>query len=155
MFIDFARIRVHSGDGGKGCVSFRRELYVPKGGPDGGDGGKGGDVIAVGNENINTLVNYRYTKLFRGTKGHNGDGEIAPAPVANPCVLNCHWVPSFMILPTGVTIKSLKWSVMVRRLFWPKAVMAVGECSFQNRHKQSSPLCKDGGTVNILSWSWS
>ena len=74
MFIDFARIRVHSGDGGKGCVSFRRELYVPKGGPDGGDGGKGGDVIAVGNENINTLVNYRYTKLFRGTKGHNGDG---------------------------------------------------------------------------------
>lgn len=74
MFIDFARIKVQSGNGGNGCVSFRREKYVPKGGPDGGDGGKGGDVIAVGNENINTLVNFRYTKLFKAPKGRNGEG---------------------------------------------------------------------------------
>jgi GTP-binding protein len=75
MFIDFARIKVQSGNGGNGCVSFRREKYVPKGGPDGGDGGKGGDVIAIGNENINTLINYRFTKLFKADKGRNGEGS--------------------------------------------------------------------------------
>lgn len=75
MFIDFARIKVESGKGGDGCVSFRREKFVAKGGPDGGDGGKGGNVIAVANENINTLIQYRYTKLFKAEKGQNGQGS--------------------------------------------------------------------------------
>ncbi len=75
MFIDYARIKVQSGKGGNGCVSFRREKFVPKGGPDGGDGGKGGDVIAIGNENINTLIAYRYNKLFKAQKGQHGQGS--------------------------------------------------------------------------------
>lgn len=75
MFIDYARIKVVSGKGGDGCISFRREKFVPKGGPDGGDGGPGGDVIAVGNSNINTLINYRYSKIFKAKKGHNGEGK--------------------------------------------------------------------------------
>ena len=75
MFIDFARIKVESGKGGAGCVSFRREKFVAKGGPDGGDGGKGGDIIAVGNENINTLIAYRHVKLYRAKKGSNGEGN--------------------------------------------------------------------------------
>ncbi|MCK4312934.1 MAG: GTPase ObgE [Candidatus Cloacimonetes bacterium] len=75
MFIDYARIKVQSGKGGDGCVSFRREKFVAKGGPDGGDGGKGGDVIAVGNENVNTLISYRYKKLFKANKGQHGQGS--------------------------------------------------------------------------------
>jgi|SRR5690554_2156482 len=75
MFIDYARIKVFAGRGGKGCISFRREKYVPKGGPDGGHGGKGGDIIAVGNENINTLLEYRYLKHFKASKGQHGSGK--------------------------------------------------------------------------------
>ncbi|MDY6915794.1 MAG: GTPase ObgE [Candidatus Cloacimonadota bacterium] len=75
MFIDYARIKVQGGNGGNGCVSFRREKYVAKGGPDGGDGGDGGDVIAVADENLNTLVAYRYNKFFKAEKGKNGKGK--------------------------------------------------------------------------------
>ncbi|PID28447.1 MAG: GTPase ObgE [Candidatus Cloacimonadota bacterium] len=75
MFIDFARIKVKAGQGGMGCISFRREKFVPKGGPDGGNGGKGGDIIAKADENINTLTVYRFNKLFKADKGKNGSGN--------------------------------------------------------------------------------
>ncbi len=75
MFIDYARIKVVSGRGGDGCVSFRREKFVAKGGPDGGDGGRGGDVIAVGDENLNTLVAFRYNKLFKAKRGAHVEGS--------------------------------------------------------------------------------
>jgi GTP-binding protein len=74
MFIDYARIRVKGGKGGNGCISFRREKFVPFGGPDGGNGGKGGDVIAIGDSNINTLLNFRYKKHFSGQRGRHGQG---------------------------------------------------------------------------------
>jgi len=74
MFIDFARIRVKAGNGGDGCVSFRREKFIPRGGPDGGDGGRGGDVIAVGDQNVNTLLDYRYHKSFAAENGRQGAG---------------------------------------------------------------------------------
>jgi GTPase len=87
MFIDYARIKVESGKGGNGCVSFRREKFVPKGGPDGGDGGPGGNVIAVGNSNLNTLINYRYSKLFRAKKGKNGEGNNRTGATGEDCYL--------------------------------------------------------------------
>ena len=59
-FVDEAKIKVSAGDGGNGVVSFRREKYIPKGGPDGGDGGDGGDVYMVADENLNTLIDFRY-----------------------------------------------------------------------------------------------
>jgi GTP-binding protein len=72
--IDRARIRIVSGNGGKGSVSFRREKYVDKGGPDGGDGGRGGHVIFVGNKNINTLTDLRWRKTFEAEAGEQGHG---------------------------------------------------------------------------------
>lgn len=71
-FIDEALIRIEAGDGGNGCVSFRREKYIPKGGPDGGDGGDGGDVYLIADENLNTLIDYRFEKRFTAERGENG-----------------------------------------------------------------------------------
>ena len=74
-FIDEAKIDVVAGDGGNGIASFRREKFIPFGGPDGGDGGRGGSVFAVADRNINTLVDYRFAKLHRARKGEHGRGS--------------------------------------------------------------------------------
>ncbi|HEY1325364.1 MAG TPA: GTPase ObgE [Casimicrobiaceae bacterium] len=73
-FVDEARIEVIAGDGGNGAVSFRREKYVPRGGPDGGDGGRGGSIYAVVDRNINTLIDYRYARIHRAKNGEGGRG---------------------------------------------------------------------------------
>ncbi|HEY3147688.1 MAG TPA: GTPase ObgE [Dongiaceae bacterium] len=73
-FIDETAIEVSAGDGGNGAVSFRREKYVPRGGPDGGDGGRGGSIYALADRNINTLIEYRYARLHRARRGENGRG---------------------------------------------------------------------------------
>src|SRR5574343_537110 len=74
-FIDEAVIQVLAGDGGNGVASFRREKYIPKGGPDGGDGGRGGSVHVVADQNINTLIDYRYTRKFLAQRGENGGSK--------------------------------------------------------------------------------
>jgi len=73
-FVDEARIKVDAGDGGNGCVSFRREKYVPRGGPDGGDGGDGGSVYLQGNTGLNTLADFRFQRAYRAERGANGMG---------------------------------------------------------------------------------
>src|SRR5579864_8173412 len=75
MFIDEATIRVKAGDGGNGCVAFRREKYVPRGGPSGGDGGKGGDVIMESSERHNTLVHFRFNPEYKAERGRHGEGS--------------------------------------------------------------------------------
>lgn len=72
MFYDRGKINLKAGDGGNGMVSFRREKYVPEGGPNGGDGGKGGDVYFLGDENLSTLVDFKYKKHYKGNRGENG-----------------------------------------------------------------------------------
>ena len=73
-FIDEAVIEVHAGNGGNGVASFRREKYIPRGGPDGGDGGRGGSIFAVADRNINTMIDYRYARIHRAKRGENGRG---------------------------------------------------------------------------------
>jgi GTP-binding protein len=73
-FFDEALIEVLAGDGGNGAVSFRREKFVPRGGPDGGDGGRGGSIYALADRNINTLIDYRYARIHRAKRGENGRG---------------------------------------------------------------------------------
>ncbi|MFQ5602346.1 MAG: GTPase ObgE [bacterium] len=75
MFVDHAKIRVKSGDGGSGCLSFRREKYNPKGGPDGGDGGKGGDVILIADDKLSTLLDFHYHPNFRAKRAEHGKGS--------------------------------------------------------------------------------
>jgi len=75
MFIDEATIRVKAGDGGNGCVAFRREKFVPRGGPSGGDGGKGGDVVMESSERHNTLVHFRFNPEYKAQRGRHGEGS--------------------------------------------------------------------------------
>ena len=74
-FVDEATIAVEAGKGGNGCLSFRREKYIPKGGPDGGDGGDGGSIILVVGESINTLIDYQFTRHYRAQSGEQGRGR--------------------------------------------------------------------------------
>lgn len=76
MFLDSAKIFVKSGDGGNGCISFRREKYVPKGGPNGGDGGKGGDIIFKASSQLSTLIDFRYQAHHRAKRGEHGQGGL-------------------------------------------------------------------------------
>ena len=95
-FFDEARIEVIAGKGGDGSASFRREKFVPRGGPDGGDGGRGGSIYAVADSNLNTLIDYRYTRIFRAKEGENGRGRDQFGKGADDIVLR---------VPVGTVIK--------------------------------------------------
>ena len=75
MFVDEVDIHAAAGHGGSGAMSFRREKFVPRGGPDGGDGGDGGSIYMVASANLNTLLNYRFQKIFEADRGANGEGS--------------------------------------------------------------------------------
>ena len=74
MFVDTAKIKIKAGDGGDGAVSFHREKYVAAGGPDGGDGGRGGNIVFVADSNLSTLADFRYKRKYAAKKGENGRG---------------------------------------------------------------------------------
>jgi len=94
-FVDEAPISVHAGKGGHGCLSFRREKYIPKGGPDGGDGGDGGSVVLVADPDLNTLVDYRYQRVFRAANGEPGRGGNCRGRSAEDLLLR---------VPVGTTV---------------------------------------------------
>jgi len=87
MFIDEAIIEVEAGAGGDGCVSFRREKYVPRGGPDGGDGGRGGDVVLIADESLNTLLDYHYCTRYKAENGKHGSGNNRKGRNGKPTLL--------------------------------------------------------------------
>ena len=105
MFADRAKIYVRSGKGGDGHVSFRREKYVPNGGPDGGDGGKGGDVIFEVDEGLNTLINFRHIRKYKAENGEEGGKK------------NCHGKNGSDIIikvPEGTVIKEAESGQVLR-----------------------------------------
>lgn len=95
QFLDEAKVYVFSGKGGDGCLSFRRERNIPFGGPDGGNGGRGGSVIAVATNNLNTLIDYRFNQHFKAGKGQHGMGSNCSGKNGDDIILN---------LPTGTEI---------------------------------------------------
>jgi GTPase len=86
-FVDESNIEVHAGKGGDGSASFRREKFIPRGGPDGGDGGRGGSILAIADRNINTLVEYRYARIHRARNGEKGRGADCYGAAAEDIVL--------------------------------------------------------------------
>ena len=106
-FVDEAKIEVIAGDGGNGAVSFRREIYVPRGGPDGGDGGRGGSIHAIADRNINTLIDYRFARIHRAKRGENGRGADQYGRGAEDIILR---------MPVGTVITDAETGEMIADL---------------------------------------
>src|SRR5687768_13258387 len=98
-FIDETIIEVHAGKGGDGSASFRREKFVPRGGPDGGDGGRGGSIFALADRNINTLVDYRFERIHRAKNGESGHGSDCNGKSAEDIVLR---------VPVGTVVSDIE-----------------------------------------------
>ncbi len=106
-FFDEARIEVFAGDGGNGAATFRREKFIPKGGPSGGDGGRGGSVYAVADRNLNTLIDYRYTRSFRAERGENGGSRDCYGKGGDDITLR---------FPVGTVIRNLETEELIADL---------------------------------------
>lgn len=131
-FVDEARIEVQGGKGGNGAASFRREKFIPKGGPDGGDGGRGGSVWAVADRNINTLVDYRYTRKFFAPNGENGRGADCYGAGGEDIVLR---------MPVGTLVRDVDTGELVADLNVHGArqlLAAGGKGGLGNLHFKSS-----------------
>jgi GTP-binding protein len=97
MFVDEVRVSVQAGHGGRGCVSFRREKYVDRGGPNGGNGGKGGDVVLLADPHMRTLADYRFRPLQRAKRGEHGRGKDQYGAAGEDLILK---------VPRGTVVKS-------------------------------------------------
>ena len=131
-FLDEAKIYVRSGDGGNGCVSFRREKFIEYGGPNGGDGGKGGDVIAEAVEGLNTLIDYRYQQHFYAKNGQAGMGKDRHGANGTDIVLK---------VPVGTQIYEEDGATLIADLTEPGELMVLlrgGNGGFGNAHFKSS-----------------
>jgi len=131
-FVDEATIDVVAGNGGNGCMSFRREKFIPFGGPNGGDGGRGGSVYAVGDRNLNTLIDYRYARRHEARSGENGRGSDQYGAAADDIVLR---------MPMGTIIKDADTDEVIAELLVPDdKVLLVkgGDGGFGNLHFKSS-----------------
>ena len=117
-FVDEALITVEAGNGGAGCLSFRREKYIPKGGPDGGDGGHGGSVILMADENLNTLIDYRFQPRYRADNGRPGAGRNKTGAGGSDLVLK---------VPVGTAIYNDQTNTLVGEVVADGDVMTVAE----------------------------
>ncbi|MBY0467745.1 MAG: GTPase ObgE [Burkholderiaceae bacterium] len=131
-FVDEASIDIAAGDGGNGCMSFRREKFIPFGGPNGGDGGRGGSVYAVGDRNLNTLIDYRYARRHEARRGENGRGSDQFGAAAEDIVLR---------MPMGTIITNADTDEVIAELLVPdeKVLLAKGgDGGFGNLHFKTS-----------------
>ncbi|MGC8469885.1 MAG: GTPase ObgE [Acetobacteraceae bacterium] len=131
-FLDQAKIHLRSGDGGDGVIAFRREKYVEFGGPDGGNGGKGGDIVFRAVENLNTLIDFRYTQHFRARKGGNGAGSDRTGAGAPDVVID---------VPVGTEILDEDRATVLADLTRPGqrvTLLRGGDGGFGNAHYKSS-----------------
>lgn len=120
-FVDEATIKVIAGKGGDGCLSFRREKYIPYGGPDGGDGGDGGSVYFKADLNINTLVDFRYTRTFRAEDGDKGSGSQCTGKSAEDLVIP---------VPVGTLVQDVDTGEAIGELLQPDQTLLVARGGF-------------------------
>jgi len=134
MFVDRAEIHIRSGKGGDGCVSFRRELYVPAGGPDGGDGGRGGDVIFEIDEGLNTLTDFRYIKKYSAQDGENGSKRNCRGKDGEDLIIK---------VPPGTVIREKKTGKVIADMSYGNkrvTVLKGGKGGKGNRHYATATM---------------
>ena len=144
LFIDYAEILVKGGDGGRGCVSFRREKYVPKGGPDGGKGGDGGSVIIRVDPHMTTLLDYRYKKHYKAENGKPGEGALKQGKRGKDIEIR---------VPPGTVIKELETDKITADLTRKNQKVTAarggkggrGNASFKSPTRQSPRKAEQGG----------
>ena len=107
MFVDEVKIKVIAGSGGAGCTSFRREKFVPMGGPDGGNGGRGGSIVFVGDKSLKTLIDLRYQKIIKGNKGQNGEGSNRYGKNSDDVIIKVPLGTTVYDDDTGLVIKDI------------------------------------------------
>ena len=107
MFVDYTKVELHAGKGGSGCVSFRREKYIPKGGPDGGNGGRGGNIIIKADSNLHTLQDIRYSRIYRAKNGTPGSSNMKTGKDGEDIVIH---------VPLGTLIRKISSEVAVADL---------------------------------------
>jgi len=151
-FLDQAKIYLKAGDGGAGVVAFRREKFIEFGGPDGGDGGKGGDIVFVAVPNLNTLIDYRYQQHFRAERGHHGQGQNKTGANGKDLVLK---------VPVGTQILDEDKETVLADLRRPGQTVVIcrgGDGGFGNAHYKSStnqaPRRADPGWPGEERWVW-
>ena len=130
MFIDEAKIRIKAGDGGNGCMAFRREKFVPRGGPSGGDGGRGGDVVMVSSQRHNTLIHFRYNPEYKAQRGEHGLGSNCTGLDGNSVTLQ---------VPVGTAVYDQDTGELVHD--FEDARRAGGDCQGWSRRTRKSALC--------------
>lgn len=151
-FLDEAKIYIRSGDGGKGCMSFRREKFIPLGGPDGGNGGRGGSVIAECVGGLNTLIDFRYQQHFKARKGEHGMGSNCTGESADDLVIK---------LPVGTQIFAEDRETLIADLTRPgqRMILAeggkggLGNACFKSSTNQSPRFATPGGEGEE-HWLW-
>lgn len=130
MFVDTAKVKLKAGKGGDGAVSFRREIYIPKGGPDGGDGGKGGSIIFRADKDTNTLLDFRFNPELKAENGRNGSGQRAAGRSGKDLIVE---------VPIGTVVKRDGQIIADLVLDGQQAVIAAGgDGGFGNAHFKSS-----------------
>ena len=151
-FLDQAKIYLRSGDGGAGCVGFRREKFIEFGGPDGGDGGRGGDIVVEAMANLNTLIDYRYQQHFKAERGHHGMGKNRSGGAGQSIVLK---------LPVGTQIMDEENEEVLMDLTQPDqrvVFLEGGDGGFGNAHYKTStnqaPRRFDPGWPGAERWVW-
>jgi len=131
-FVDEATIDVAAGDGGAGCASFRREKFIPYGGPDGGDGGRGGSIRAVADRNLNTLIDFRYARRHQARNGESGRGADQYGAAGGDILLR---------MPVGTIISDVESGEVVAELLDPDEPVLIckgGDGGFGNLHYKTS-----------------
>ena len=130
MFVDTAKVSLKAGKGGDGAVSFRREIYIPKGGPDGGDGGKGGNIIFRADKNTNTLVDFRFTPILTAENGKNGSGQRSAGRSGKDLVVD---------VPLGTIVRKNGKTIADLTKDGQEAIIAKGgDGGYGNAHFKSS-----------------
>jgi GTP-binding protein len=151
-FLDQAKIYLKSGDGGAGCVSFRREKFIEFGGPDGGNGGRGGDVVFECAANLNTLIDYRYQQHFKAGRGHHGMGRDRSGPRGHDVVLR---VPegTQVIADDGETVLADFTHAGQRLVFLEGGDGGRGNTEFKSSTNRA-PRRADPGWPGKEMWVW-